>query len=281
MVRRTETHLMSQGQGQREDEQAGPYSVLNLRAAERLTYSSQGELASFAFGKIPKNWKGQRGLKATKETEAISCEAGRLEGTKPRGGQMEMGSRLSTTGPDQRAGREEPGVQVLKGHTFPHMAVHPLKTLQAKQEARDPILLGSETLLHNLYQPRSASARHGWETGSPCLRHRGAVLREARARGVQRKGRGSGVVLGWHPGPARSARLRKDPRSSAQRTLLPVSSSVSPSIYFLHLSSLFVFLCLGLLALSLSEYLSLALSPSSCSSLPPQNHFLRGRNDSS
>lgn len=49
-----ETHLVSQGLGQREDEQARPCSVLNLRAAGRLKFSPHGELASFALGKILK-----------------------------------------------------------------------------------------------------------------------------------------------------------------------------------------------------------------------------------
>lgn len=54
VVKRTETHLVSQGLGQREDEQARPCSVLTLRAAGRPKFSPHGELASFAFGKIRK-----------------------------------------------------------------------------------------------------------------------------------------------------------------------------------------------------------------------------------
>lgn len=96
------------------------------------------------------------------------------------------------------------------------------------------------------------------------------VLREARARGVQSKGRGSGAVLGWHPGPACSAWLLC-PKGPSPCIFPSVPSSVSPSIYFLYLSGFFVSLYLWLAGpLSLSDSFPFLLLFSPPSESPPQ-----------
>lgn len=174
---------------------------------------------------------------------------------------------------------------MLKEHTFPHMAVPPLKTLQAKQDAREPFLLGPEALLHNLYQPRAAGARHGWETSSLTLRAEGCGSEGGQSLWGAEKGtrlRSGAGLAPTLPGSGRTwGPLPEGPFSlhlsiclfclsshllstSLRLTCLPLSLACWPSI-----------------SLSTSLRLSLTLSPSSHSSLPPENHFLGGGNHSS
>lgn len=103
---------------------------------------------------------------------------------------MDTRSRLSATGLDQRTGQEEPGVQVLKEHTSPHMAVHPLQTLQAKLEARESISLAPRASITQ-FIPAQVSQCQAWGGGRPAPHPWGQgrrVLREAGACGVQRNG---------------------------------------------------------------------------------------------
>lgn len=262
VARRTETHLVFQGLGQREDEQARPCSVLSLRAAGRLKVSPRGELALFALGK---NWKGQRGGKASKETEATSHKGERLDGTKSRGGQMDRGSRLSATGPDRGGGRKSLESKRSRIH-IPRWDCPARRPSRPSQRLGTPLLFGLGALLHNLYQHRSASARRVADRlptlGGP---QRSGVLREARALGC----RGMDEAREWCwaglLGLPPSVQLPQNPGSSSPSALLsapfslPLFLSLHPSTFCIslaHLSSSIPGLSAPFLFLSTSLSLS-------------------------